>query len=328
MVRVPFVVVRELCHAEGLTALACIAPPGPLDPAPFDRMVADGLGNLAWMADTRDMRLDPLSLLPTARAIIVIAWAYQPVRNTGDLKRARYLAGKDYHGILRRKLGRVGDALATHGGQPWDQRAAVDSAPVNERTLARLAGLGWIGRNALLIAPDAGSFRFLGVLLTEAPVEPHQGPHGADRCGTCTRCVAACPTGALVEGRVISERCISYLTIEHDGVIPRHLAERFAGWWCGCDICQEVCPWNRFAATAADARLTGSENDAFLLGVDATTFDLAFAGRAVRRLGYHRFRRNLLVAYASLGRRQACDRIIAAAEPLVMAQAWELGLVP
>ena len=323
---VPFAVVRKMCQNEGLSALACLAPPAPWDPAPMDRLIADGLGNLSWMLETRTQRLDPLSLLPSASSLLVVAWAYQPERGTNEIKRSRYLAGKDYHSILRRKLARIGEALAQFGGQPWDQRAAVDSAPINERSLARLAGLGWIGRNALLIAPDAGSYRFLGVLLTEAPIEIFQGPHGQNRCGTCHRCETRCPTQALVEGRVQSMRCISYLTIEHDGVIPRHLAEQFNGWWCGCDICQEVCPWNRFAGPAADVRLTGNENASFLLGINATTFDRIFAGRAVRRLGYPRFRRNLLVAFASLGRRQECARIIAEAAPLVIAQARELGM--
>jgi epoxyqueuosine reductase len=324
---VPIAVVRALFQAEGLETFACLKPPGPLDPAPLDRLIADGLGDMGWMAETRTLRLDPLALLPTARSILVTAWNYQPERDCDDLIRARYLAGKDYHSMLRRKLGRIGEALAQHGGKPWDQRAAVDSAPVNERTLAHLAGLGWIGRNTLLISPEVGSYFFLGVLLSEAPVEEHRGPHGANRCGTCRHCEQVCPTKALVDGRVLGTRCISYLTFEHDGVIPRPLAEQFNGWWCGCDLCQEACPWNRFAPVAADARLTGSENEALLLSVDATTFDRVFAGRAVRRLGYARFRRNLLVALASLGRYRECQRILAEATPLVMDQARELGLI-
>jgi epoxyqueuosine reductase len=325
-----FAFVRSLCQAEGLTALACIRPPTALDPVPFDRMVADGLGDMGWISDTREQRLNPTAMLPTARSLLVTAWAYSPDLNCDGLKRARYGAGKDYHHYLRRKLGRVGAALTKHGlatcGEPWDQRAAVDSAPINERTLARMAGLGWLGRNALLISPDAGSYRFLGVLLTEAPIAAHRGPHGEDRCGKCTRCETACPTGALVDRRVISTRCISYLTIEHNGPIPRDLALRFDGWWFGCDICQEVCPWNRFAAPAADPRLTGHEADAKLLAVTAADFDLVFAARAVRRLGYERFRRNLLVALASQGRFDECRPIIAEGLPVVLEQARELGI--
>ena len=126
----------------------------------------------------------------------------------------------------------------------------------------------------------------------------------------------------------MTTRCISYLTIEHQGVIPRHLAEKFEGWWFGCDLCQEVCPWNRFAGPAGDARLTGSEDDDALMRIDATNFDLYFAGRAMRRAGYERFRRNLLVAWFSLGRTDRCAPLLAEGLPLVLAQARELGLTP
>jgi epoxyqueuosine reductase len=264
----------------------------------------------------------------TAQAMLTVALPYQPEPRCSELKRARYAAGKDYHHLFRAKLGRIGLALAHHFKQPWKSRAAVDSAPLNERTLARLSGLGWIGRNALLIAPDAGTYRLLGFLLTDAPLEPHHAGHGEDRCGSCTACERRCPTAALIERRVQTTRCISYLTIEHQGVIPRALAEHFEGWWFGCDLCQEVCPWNRFAAPAGDPRLTGSEHDDDLMRVDALTFDQYFAGRAMRRIGYERFRRNLLVAWFSLGRQDRCAPLIAEGLPLVIAQARELGLLP
>ncbi len=315
---VPFSDLVGFCATEQLHALACIDPPASLDPAGLDQAVADGLGDLGWLAEQRDKRLDPRSLQPSARSLIVIAWHYQREAACGDLRRARYGAGKDYHVLLRPKLARIGRAL---GGR---QRACVDSAPINERTLARFAGLGWIGRNALLIDPQQGSYRFLGILLTDVLVERRRGPHGDDRCGSCTRCHTACPTQALVGRRVLTTRCISYLTIEHQGVIPRELAQHFQGWWFGCDLCQEVCPWNRFAPPADDPRLTGSERDGDLLAVTAATFDQVFAGRAVRRLHYERFRRNLLVALWSLGRHAELRPIIAEGLPLVLAQAREL----
>jgi epoxyqueuosine reductase len=184
------------------------------------------------------------------------------------------------------------------------------------------------GRNALLISPEAGTWRLLGFLLSEAPIAAHHAGHGADRCGSCTACERRCPTRALVDRRVQTTRCISYLTIEHQGVIPRHLAQHFEGWWFGCDLCQEVCPWNRFAGPAADPRLTGGEDDEALLRVDAARFDLHFAGRAMRRTGYERFRRNLLVACFSLGQLERCRGIQAEGLPLVLAQAKELGLEP
>ncbi len=324
---VPFSTVVAVCAAEGLHALGVLSPvPRTLPPEGIDQLLADGVGDLDWIERTRAHRLAPTAVQMTAAAMVAVALPYQVEADCGELKRARYAAGKDYHNLLRAKLGRIGLALPNPGGQPWKSRAAVDSAPLNERTLARLAGLGWIGRNALLIAPDAGTYRLLGFLLTDAPLAPHHAGHGEDRCGKCTACERRCPTAALVDRRVLTTRCISYLTIEHQGVIERALGERFEGYWFGCDLCQEVCPWNRFAAPAGDARLTGHEDDEVLMRVDATTFDLHFAGRAIRRIGYERFRRNLLVAWFSLRRLDRCATIQAEGLPLVLAQARELGL--
>jgi epoxyqueuosine reductase len=322
---IPFATVREAAAAQGLSALAVLSPPPDrLDPAGLEQMIADGLGDLGWIAESRELRLHPTALWPGTRSLLVAAWDYQTEAGDGALRRARYAAGKEYHVRLRLALQRTGETLAPDARH----RAVVDSAPLNERTLAQRAGLGWIGRNALVIAPDAGSFRFLGVLLTTATLAPHHAGHGADRCGSCTACETRCPTAALTGRRCLTERCISYLTIEHQGVIPRALAERFQGWWFGCDLCQEVCPWNRFAQGPADPRLAGSEDDARLLAVTAADFDQVFAGRAIRRLGYGRFRRNLLVALFSLGRRDMARAIAADDLPLVRDQARELGLAP
>ena len=324
---IAFPILTDLCASEGLTALAVLAPvPESLPAAGMDLLTADGIGDMDWLATTRAMRLDPRALLPSARAIVVVALPYAPTAADGYLRRARYAAGKDYHNVLRPKLGRVGRALNARFGVDWHHRATTDSAPMNERSLARLAGLGWIGRNALVISPDAGSYHVLGTLLTEAPLAAHHAGHGADRCGACTACEKRCPTAAIHDRRIVSERCISYLTIEHRGPIPRALAARFEGWWFGCDLCQEVCPWNRFAPPPGDPRLTGGDADADLLAVTAERFDAHFAARAVRRIGYERFRRNLLVALWSLGRHGEYAPILAEGLPLVQDQARELGL--
>ena len=319
---VPFSQLAAFAEREGLRVLAVIAPPGELSPAAMDQMLADGVGDLTWLIETRELRSRPTAIRPDSKSLVVFAWHYQPEARCGDLKRARYAAGKDYHIILRQKIARVGKALGA------EQRACVDSAPIPERTLAQMAGLGWIGRNALVIDPEAGSYRLLGVLLSGAEIERRDGGKAADRCGSCRACEQACPTKALVDRRVLTERCISYLTIEHRGVIPADLARHFDGWWFGCDKCQEVCPWNRFAPPAADPRLTGSTTDEELLQVSAEQFDVHFAGRAIRRLGYVRFRRNLLVALWSLGRIEACAPLLAEGLPLVLEQARALNLLP
>jgi epoxyqueuosine reductase len=324
---VPFAVLSDLCRREGLTSLGVLKPPASLPPDGMDTMLADGVGDMGWLATTRALRLDPTALLPTARAILVVAMPYDAgAAEPGGLRRARYAAGKDYHNVLRPKLGRIGVALNARFSAAWEHRATTDSAPINERSLALRAGLGWIGRNALLISPEAGSYHVLGTLLTEAPLTPHRAGHGEDRCGACTACERRCPTAAIRDRRVLSERCISYLTIEHRGVIARDLAARFEGWWFGCDLCQEACPWNRFAPPPGDARLRGGDGDGDLLGVDAERFDAHFAGRAVRRIGYERFRRNLLIALWSVGRLESCAPLLAEGLPLVRAQAAELGL--
>ena len=327
-IMLPFLEVAATARHFGLDCLAVIAPPSALPADRLEAMLADGVGQLDWLARTRELRLRPSALLPSARSLLVAAVQYQPEPASGLLRRARYAAGKDYHHVVRRALAKLGAMLNQIHGQTWEHRACTDSAPVDERTLATLAGHGWRGRNGLVISPEAGSYRVLGLLLTEAPIEVHHAGHGDDRCGRCTACETTCPTGALVGRRVLTERCISYWTIEHRGVIPRPLAEKFAGWWFGCDLCQEVCPWNRRSPPAADARLTGSDDDATLLDLTAERYDQHFAGRSIRRIEFDRFRRNLLVAAFSLGRSDWTAVILDRDGhlPAVAAQARELRL--
>jgi len=333
---IPFAVVERLCRAQGIEAMAVISAPEELDGADVAQMLSDGVGDMDWLMRQQELRKHPRRLLPGATRLLCTALPYHAQRTPAEpapqdegLRRARYAAGADYHHLYRRKLAAIGAGLDAQGRPGWSHRALVDSAPLNERQLARRAGLGWIGRNALLISPETGSYRFLGYLLTSAPLAERLAGLGEDRCGRCTACETRCPTRALTGRRVLSERCISYLTIEHQGVIGKQLAAVFGGWWYGCDLCQEACPWNRMAPAAGDARLRGDEpTTTQLLAVRAADFDQVFAGRAIRRIGYARYRRNLLVALFSLGRLDEARQVLLASPELalVQAQGLELGV--
>lgn len=202
---------------------------------------------MAYLADHVPLKQDPRNLLPSAQSIIVVALNYNqpnPYR-AGYPRIARYALGRDYHKVLRAKLKRLQNWLRSQYPES-EHRACVDSAPIMERDFAQLAGLGWFGKNTMLINSQRGSWFFLGVLLTSVEFEPDTPAIGG--CGTCRACIDACPTGAIVhqDGRwqVDANRCISYLTIEHKGEIEPELAEGMGEWTFGCDVCQEVCPFN------------------------------------------------------------------------------------
>ena len=207
-------------------------------------------GKMAWMENHFDKRVDPTKLVPGAKSVITLLYNYFP---TDDLpsqeapKIARYAYGQDYHHVIKRKLRDFIDAINSAIGSQVAGRAFVDSAPVLERDWARRSGTGWVGKNTLLINPKVGSYFFLAELILDLEVEP-DGPI-KDYCGTCTRCIDACPTDAISPSGYILDgsKCISYLTIELKENIPSEFKDQMEGWAFGCDICQEVCPWNRFA---------------------------------------------------------------------------------
>ena len=222
-------------------------------------------GEMKYLSDAR--RSDPEAALPGVRSVIVCALSYntehaRTAQALADLSDAtdttgprgwisRYAWGDDYHEILREKLELMLDALRVQYPQPFEARIYADTGPINERVLARHARLGWLGKNTLLLNERIGSFFFLGVILTTLDLQPTLGNSAAppaDRCGTCRKCIDACPTDALVEPYVMDARkCISYLTIELRGAIPEQFREPMGQHIFGCDICQDVCPWNRHA---------------------------------------------------------------------------------
>ena len=270
--------------------------------------LAQGLyGTMDWMARHGDLRARPQDLTPgTVRVVSVgldygqddeAAWA--TLADGSRAYVARYALGRDYHKLMRRRLQQLADRIAAEAG-PFGYRVFVDSAPVLERALARNAGLGWIGKHTCLIDKDGGSWFFLGEIYVDIPL-PVDVPATA-HCGTCTRCIDICPTRAITAPqRLDARRCISYLTIEHEGAIPLDLREPIGNRIFGCDDCQLVCPWNKFARRTdePDFRARNNLDRASLAELFAWSEDEFLQrteGSAIRRSGHARWLRNIAVA--------------------------------
>ena len=206
-------------------------------------------GGMQYMEHYFDMRIDPSKLVPDAKSVITLLLNYFPIQQQkpGVPKIAKYAYGKDYHEVIREKLNRYIENIKSVIGD-FHGRGFVDSAPVLERTWAQRSGLGWVGKNGNLINKQMGSFFFIATLITDLDLEADE-PFTKDYCGTCTRCIDACPTDAILPGKVVDgSKCISYFTIElKDMLIPNEMKGKFENWMFGCDICQDVCPWNRFS---------------------------------------------------------------------------------
>ncbi|MFH1679666.1 MAG: tRNA epoxyqueuosine(34) reductase QueG [Candidatus Eisenbacteria bacterium] len=262
----------------------------------LDRWLRGGMhGTMGWMARSASVRKDPALLLPGARSVWIGAVNYHhpPRAWEGGGRVSIYASGRDYHKVLRvllrRLLRTVERVFPGARARPF-----VDSAPVLEKLLAERAGVGWRGKHGNLILPRAGSWFFLGGFLIDRDLAA--GEPAADRCGSCTACLEACPTGAITSPYVVDgSRCISYLTIEHRGEVAAELARLSGDWVFGCDICQEVCPWNRFATPASRPafRPRGAASGLTLrkaLTLGREGFDRLFEGTPVRRAGWERFR--------------------------------------
>jgi epoxyqueuosine reductase len=296
--------------ATSLGFLACgitdTSPPPHADR--LDAWLAQGYaGTMRYLHRQAHRRKNPKLNEPDALSIVVVLDNYYSPDGPADRQApriAKYARGEDYHRVTRERLGRLAGFLRQLGAtvaHPY-----VDDGPVPERELAQRAGLGWIGKNTMLIRPGAGSFCFIGAIFTDLPLAPDP-PFETDHCGSCTRCLDACPTAALVEPRVMdATRCISYLTIEYRGPIPEALAERFEGYAFGCDICNDVCPWNeRFAVPTPipefqpQRRLAGG-GPTYFDGMDDEAFLARFGDTPLSRPGLTGMRRNLAAAFGSV----------------------------
>jgi epoxyqueuosine reductase len=274
---------------------------------------------MRYLTDRRgELRQDPANLLPGVKSILCVGKLYNspyPYSTAlSDAERgwiSRYAWGEDYHDTLREGLSRVAKELERAAGESFEHRICVDTAPILERSYARLAGLGWIGKNTCLINQQKGSWFFLGEMLLNLELQPDSPP--PDRCGKCSRCIDACPTAAIVpnsngDWTIDSRLCISYFTIEKRGAIPAEHHSNMGKNVFGCDICQDVCPWNRRAPIGADAQLAPREplvNPAldWLAAMDEPEWERWFNGSPVRRAKFAGFRRNLAIAMGNSGER-------------------------
>lgn len=298
-------------RAQELGFLACgITHPGPSVYADrLDEWLARGYaGTMRYLHRQAARRKDPQSIAPEARAVVVVLDNYYTPDREADTaapRVAKYARGEDYHRVTGERLALLGNFLRSRGARL--SRPFADAGPVPERELAQRAGLGWIGKNTMLIRPQAGSFFFIGSLFTDLPLRVDT-PMELDRCGSCTRCLDACPTNAFVAPRLLdATRCISYLTIEQKGPVPDELADSFQGYAFGCDICNDVCPWNQRFATATEIpefqprnTLAGADPDLFET-MDDEEFDLRFRDTPLERPGVAGMRRNFRAAFRSAG---------------------------
>jgi epoxyqueuosine reductase len=285
--------------------------------AAFDAWISRGYaGDMEYLHRGAEKRRDTRLPFSGVKSAIVVGLNYGGTAPSGPV--ARYARGDDYHDVMWRMLDSLHEWIDSEVGHPVAGKSCVDTGPILERDLARRAGLGWFGKNTNLVNPDIGSFFFIGSLLVDLDLEP-DAPFEADRCGSCTRCLDACPTDAFVEPRVLdATRCISYLTIEAKGPIPSEHHEGVGELIYGCDICQEVCPWNvkfsRDAANAAfapraavegkDARTLAEE----ILAMDEEAFRSAFRKSPMKRAKLRGLARNAEVVLSNVGTREDIDR--------------------
>ena len=277
-------------------------------------------GDMGWLRDTADRRQQPHAMWQDARTAIVLGMNYGPDHDPMDNLAARdkgnisvYARGRDYHEVIKGKLKQLAGRLAAKSG--WQVKVFVDTAPLMEKPLGQSAGIGWQGKHTNLVSRGAGSWLFLGTILTDGTL-PYDDATD-DHCGSCTHCLDICPTDAFpTPYRLDARRCISYLTIEHKGQIPLEFRAAIGNRIFGCDDCLAVCPWNKYAIAASEQKLAARDATTLpeikdLLALDDAGFRAQFAGTPVRRAGHERFLRNVLVAAGNSGD----DSLVAAVLP-------------
>jgi epoxyqueuosine reductase len=300
-------------------------------------------GTMGWMEERAHHRVSAQSLWPEAKSAIALGMSYAPASDplalANEPERARisvYAQGGDYHKTVKKALKALARFIVD--AVPSELKVFVDTAPVMEKPLAQAAGIGWQGKHTNLVSREHGSWLFLGVILTELELEPDEPAEPGIHCGSCTRCLDACPTHAIGPGhRIDARKCISYLTIEHDGPIPEEYREAMGNRIYGCDDCLAVCPWNRFAEAAAANRAflpraeLAAPSLADLLRLDHAAFREMFAGSPIKRIGRNRMIRNCLVAAGNSGSAQLARSVephLGDPDPVVAeAAAWAIARI-
>jgi len=335
---------RDFVRSEALGAgfdICRVTKPEAIGPAPerLAQFLADGFhGTMGWMAETAERRAEPGNLWPEARSVVMLGMNYGPDSDPLEILARRdrgaisvYAQNRDYHDVVKGKLKAIASKLAARSGA--DVKVFVDTAPVMEKPLAAAAGIGWQGKHTNLVSREFGSWLFLGSIFTNAELEADAAE--TDHCGSCQACLDICPTDAFPGPyRLDARRCISYLTIEHKEPIPREFRAAMGNRIYGCDDCLAVCPWNKFARSAAEAKLSAREDLRAprlgeLLALDDGTFRAFFSGSPVKRIGRDRFVRNVLIAAGNSGEAglaAPCRNLLEDASPLVRGAAiWALS---
>ena len=303
--------IKDKARQLGFFLAGVTTPEPPPHYSTFENWLAQGLhGTMNYLATDRSRlrRADPKQILPECKSILVLATPYSPPSpsrrgNEGEVRVASYAQGADYHDVLPARMKQLVQFIEGQVGGPVKNRWYTDTGPVLERDLAQRAGIGWIGKNTCLINPKQGSYFLLSEIFLDLELEP-DAPFITDHCGTCTRCIEACPTDCILPDRTLdATRCISYLTIELKDDIPTELRDKMGNWIFGCDICQMVCPWNRFAPEG-DPAFSDQEQHPPLtdeLTLTPQAFNQRFKRTPIQRTKRRGYLRNVAVALGNTG---------------------------
>lgn len=323
--------IESEAKALGFHAFGVSAVPLNLRGEYYNKWIAEGQhGTMAWMERNNQRRLHPETLVEEARSVIVVAMNYyQPDPDRG-FRIAKYALGDDYHNLIYKRLKKICRYMRDTFGSV--QRPYVDTGPLLEKPIAEAAGIGWQGKSTILVEPGRGTWSFLGNIVTTLELPPDEP--GKDRCGSCTRCIDVCPTKAITAPYQLDARkCISYLTIEHDGTIPLKYREAIGDRLFGCDECLDVCPWNKWAVPTSEAKFAARELPSLreMLHWDEATFKAKMQGSPMRRLKLHRFRRNICVVLGNVGREEdlpALEQVASGGDAMVAEHAeWAMGRI-